>query len=341
MPGTILDVFSTNPYGVLSMSEAINLAPIQYQRIGELSLFHEINLITTDVAMEEKAGQITLLETQPRGGPAPKMKRGKRTARKIAIPHLPIEDRIYAEELQGVRPFGHNQAPSDIVTATVLDHLENCANNHEITWEWHRAGAINGVVYDADGSTVILDLFDEFGVTEQEINFALTTEATNVGNKCRAVRRHIEKNLKGDVMTGVLALCSPEFFDALISHPKVEDAYKFYIGVNPLREDVRRGFAYHSITFEEYAGEADDPDGTTHKFIPENTARFFPLGTRRSFARANAPADFIETVNTKAIPMYAKPAVDAKFQRWVDIHTQSNPLHFCTRPAVLVKGKKA
>ncbi|WP_369409707.1 major capsid protein [Wolbachia endosymbiont of Drosophila innubila] len=36
------------------------------------------------------------------------------------------------------------------------------------------------------------------------------------------VLRHIEDNLSGEYMTGVHALVSPEFFDALTSHSKVK-----------------------------------------------------------------------------------------------------------------------
>jgi Phage major capsid protein E len=32
--------------------------------------------------------------------------------------------------------------------------------------------------------------------------------------------------------------------------------------------------------------------------------------------------------------------VDEQFARWVMLHVQSNPLPICTRPRVLVKGKR-
>ena len=37
---------------------------------------------------------------------------------------------------------------------------------------------------------------------------------------------------------------------------------------------------------------------------------------------------------------YAKQAVDQQFARWVMLHVQSNPLPICTRPRVLIKGKR-
>ena len=39
-------------------------------------------------------------------------------------------------------------------------------------------------------------------------------------------------------------------------------------------------------------------------------------------------------------PRYAKQAVDQQFARWVMLHVQSNPLPICTRPRVLIKGKR-
>jgi hypothetical protein len=39
-------------------------------------------------------------------------------------------------------------------------------------------------------------------------------------------------------------------------------------------------------------------------------------------------------------PRYAKQAADQQFTRWVMPHVQSNPLPICTRPRVLIKGKR-
>jgi capsid protein len=35
-----------------------------------------------------------------------------------------------------------------------------------------------------------------------------------------------------------------------------------------------------------------------------------------------------------------KQAADQQFARWVMLHVQSNPLPICTRPRVLIKGKR-
>jgi hypothetical protein len=43
---------------------------------------------------------------------------------------------------------------------------------------------------------------------------------------------------------------------------------------------------------------------------------------------------------TIGLPRYAEQAVDQQFARWVMLHVQSNPLPICTRPRVLIKGKR-
>lgn len=100
-------------------------------------------------------------------------------------------------------------------------HLETMRNKHAITLEHLRMGALKGIILDADGST-LYNLYDEFGITPKAINFALATDSTNVRQKCVDTLAHIEENLRGEFMTNVRCLCSPEFFEKLIAHPKVE-----------------------------------------------------------------------------------------------------------------------
>ncbi len=103
-----------------------------------------------------------------------------------------------------------------------------------------------------------------------------------------------------------------------------------------LRQGQARGsFEYAGIVFEEYRGKVGTVD-----FTDASKAYFFPVGVPGLFRQYNAPADFVETANTIGLPRYAKQAVDLQFARWVMLHVQSNPLPICTRPRVLIKGKR-
>ena len=163
------------------------------------------------------------------------------------------------------------------------------------------------------------------------------------GTKAEEVGRHIRLNLKGDVMTGVHALCSPEFWDKLMENPDFKEAWKYYQqAIQPLREDVSGGFMWKGITWELYLGEGEVPQegGSTviQHFIPSGDARFFPVGTMSTFRQYNSPADYMEVANTLGQPFSAKAAPDPKWNRHVEIEGQANTLPICMRPAVLVRG---
>ena len=182
----------------------------------------------------------------------------------------------------------------------------------------------------------LYDLYAEFGIEAKTVAFGLDDDDTDVKGRCISVLRHIEDNLRGEFMTRVHALVSPEFFDALTSHAKVEKAYERWMEGAALRDDLRAGFTFGGITFEEYRGQATDPNGVVRRFIAENEGHAFPLGTVETFASYFAPADFNETANTLGQQLYAKQE-PRKFERGTDLHTQSNPLPMCHRPGVLVK----
>ncbi|RAI25529.1 major capsid protein, partial [Rhodoplanes serenus] len=88
--------------------------------------------------------------------------------------------------------------------------------------------------------------------------------------------------------------------DKLISHAKVEEAYKYFssTGAQPLREDTRRRFPFAGIVFEEYNATVTLSTGTTETLVPANEGIAFPLGTMDTFVTYGAPANLIETVNT-------------------------------------------
>jgi hypothetical protein len=208
-------------------------------------------------------------------------------------------------------------------------------NKHAITLEHLRMGALKGVILDANGE-VIYDLYREFGITQSVVNFVFSSKDTDVRTQCTHALALIDENLKGEYMTDAHCLCSKEFFAALISHAKVKEAFAIWQQGAMLINDVRKGFTFGGVTFEEYRGQATDSEGRPRRFIAPGEAHLFPLGTVDTFATYFAPADFNETVNTLGQPLYAKQE-PRKFDRGTDLHTQSNPLPMCHRPGVLIK----
>lgn len=335
----VLDIFGNNAFSVTSLTAAVNNMPFIPGRIGQLGIFTEKGVPTTSVMIEEKNGALSLIPTSPRGAPANQNQSGKRKGRSLAIPHIPLEDQIRADEIQNVRAFG-SENELEAVQTVVSDRLTDMMLKHDATLEHLRIGAIKGQILDADGTTVLYNLFDEFGVSAySEIDFDLdnaTPASGAVRKKCHEVIRKIEDALGVATYDHVHAMCSASFFDDLISHPEIVESYRRYQESSFLRAGMVRGsFEYGGIVFEEYRGKVGSVD-----FIADGKAHFFPVGAQGLFVQWNAPADFVETANTIGLPRYAKQAIDQRFQRFVELHTQSNPLPICTRPKVLIKGKR-
>ena len=326
--------FHNPAFSMAALSVAINIIPNRYGRMEALNLFPPRPVRTRQIIVEEQAGVLNLLPALPPGSPGTVGTRGKRTVRSFVIPHIPHDDVVLPEEVQGIRAFG-SETEMESIAGVMARHLETMRNKHAITLEHLRMGALKGVILDADGS-VIYDLFDEFDITPATINFALDKPDTNVKKKCADVLRHLEDHLKGEFMTAAHVLCSPEFYDALTDHPKVKDAFTYWQQGAVLINDMRAGFTYGGLTFEEYRGQATDVNGVTRRFIAAGEAHVFPFGTVDAFSTYFAPADFNETANTLGQVLYAKQE-PRKFERGTDLHTQSNPLPMCHRPGVLVK----
>jgi len=330
--------FQNPGFSMASLTAAINLLPNRYGRLEELNLFPAKPVRTRSVVVESRDGTLNLLPSLPVGSPSTQNKHDKRRLHSFVVPHIPLDDVVLPEEVQGIRAFG-SESDLETVAHVLALHLDSIRNKHAITLEHLRIGALKGVILDADGS-VLHNLYDDFNLDPTTVNFQLTTEATKVRTKCTEVVRTITDNLRGEFMTGIRCLCSPTFFAKLTEHASVIKAYENYAQGAMLRDDVRNGFAFGGIVFEEYLGKASYLDAAgasqTREFIADGEAHAFPLGTVDTFATYFAPADFNETVNTLGQPLYAKQE-PRKFERGTDLHTQSNPLPMCHRPGVLVK----
>ncbi len=329
----MIGLMNTDKFNVAALTAAIIALPYQPTRIGQMGIFQDDPVSTTSIIVEEESGVLTLIPNTQRGAPAKQAGSGTRKVRTFACTHLPYERVLRAEDIQGVRAFG-SANELQTLSQIVNNKLQEMKNSHSVTLEHLRIGAIKGTILDSDGTTVIYNLFTEFGVTQDTVAFALTTATTEVRLKCLAIKRLIETALGAQLYTGVQCFCGGNFFDALISHAEVKEAYSRWQNGEALRNDSRKGFEYAGIMFEEYPGSVG---GVT--FVGTDDAHFLPVGVPGLFKNALAPADFMETANTLGLPIYAKQE-PMEFNRGVKIHTQSNPLPICLRPKVLVKGTK-
>jgi hypothetical protein len=301
-----------------------------------MGLFRFEGVTQRSVIIEQAEGVLNLLPTVPLGGPATVANRDLRSMRSFTVPWIPHDDVITPQDIQGVRGFGVADAADPL--ATVMERkLTRMRVKHAQTREYMEVNALRGIVKDGAGVT-LYNYFTEFGLTQLAVDFLLGTATTSVQAKVRTLLRLVEEELKGETMTGVHALVSPEFFDKLIGHAKVEEAYKYYAstGAQPLREDTRRRFPFSGVVFEEYNATVTLSTGGTEKLVPAGEGIAFPLGTLDTFVTYGAPANLIETVNTVGLPIYARqlPRRDGS---GIDVKTEASILPINKRPRLAVR----
>ena len=339
-----LDVFNQDPFSMHQLTASFVKQPHQPMRLGALKLFHEAGVRTTSVDVESMDGRLSLIQSSARGGAsADPLGKNTRSMRTFPTYHFERDSKIYADELQNIRAFG-SETELQQVQAMVNERMAELIPAHEVTLEYHRANAIQGVLLDADGST-LKNLFTEFGVSQQTLDIALATTTTKVRERIVAAKRLAEAELGGEVIIGWRGFLSPEYWDALTSHTLVVGAYQYQQG-EMLQKDLRaNGFNFADVMWEEYRGSVTKPasvGGGTATFMPADIGWLVPVTVNPMFITRFAPADYEETVNTLGLPRYAKTAPDPSgLNKYRLINTQSNHISLCLRPRAVIKLTKS
>ena len=338
-----MNPFTATGFDIAAMTAAITKLPNLYNRVT--GMFPEQPINTTTVMIEQSNGTLNIVRSRERGAPADKVIADKRALRSLVIPHIPVADVVLPHEIQNVRALGSERA-LETQSAVLARKLQKMKNIIDQTREFLAVGALKGVILDADGST-LYNLFTEFGITSASaagdvgkylvLDFVLDSDTTDVRAKCISVKRHIEMNLRGERMTGVRCLCSSTFYDALVGHPEVQEAYRYWQnnGQN-LSDDYRSGFRFGGITFEEYNASWTDKDGNVRAAITTNKGICFPEGTGNTFETVVAPGNFLEAANTMGMPYYARQQ-EKPMGQGLDLWAEANVLPICKRPEVLVE----
>ena len=196
-------------FSLVDLSQSISLLPNMYGWLNQSNIFKWVPQTTPTVLIEMRNGILTLVPTTPWGGVPPKNEGTKRNIRTFTVPHTSIEDTILAADIMGIRAFGTPDTV-ETITGKVNDKLQSMKNKMEQTMEWRKMGALKGVVYDADGTSVLYNYFDEFGITKKVVNFELSNPVTDVRKKCLDVLRYQEDNLFGETSVPHSVIVSPK-----------------------------------------------------------------------------------------------------------------------------------
>lgn len=323
------DVFTPSAFKNLELTEAINRSPYVPRRIQSMNLFQTRSVYRETVAIEYKSGRLSIIQTQPRGSRTGlRITSPKRKVRTFSIPHLPQFATITPDDLPNVRAYGTVDGRIAVNTL-ISERLMDMRTNLEATIEYHMMGAIKGKILDADSST-IYDLYNEFGITETEIE--VDFGASVIQDIASTIHRTVAKKLGNDPYSGLHVFCGDVFFDKLKQLDELKEAYNRPREGAYLRENYTYdSFEYAGIIWENYRGEVG-----SLTFCEAHEARVVPMGVPQLFLRRNGPADTMDAVGQKGKPF----VVTREFMphgQGVELKGQANPLIICAKPDALIK----
>ena len=318
-------IFDDEAFSVSSLTAAINEQQYLPGRLSSLGLFQEEGITTLTVQIEKDGDTLALVPAGERGTSGLVVGASKRNLIPFNTVHLPERFTIKADEIQGIRAFGTRselQAVQDVVNARLL----KARRQLDITHEYQRMGALNGVILDADGKTILLDLYKRFDVQRQTLSMGFKDPEIKLRIQCLEALDMQEDALGSTTTSGSRAFCGKNFWAELVVHNDVEETYKNTLQAAALRGDARESFEFGGITWERYRGRV-----AGLPFVHDDKALLVPEGVPDLYISAFAPADYMETVNTQGIPYYSK-IEPMPFNKGMAGEAQSNPLHICTRP---------
>lgn len=338
-----MDVFNQNAFSMISLTTAVNQQPFLPTFLGDIGIFTARPIRTVAAAIEDRNGTLSLIQTSQRGAPLTEGKADKRNIRYFNTARLAKGDTIFAHEIQNVRAFG-SETELQQVSTEVAYRYSKLQNDVALTHENMRLGAVQGIVLDADGST-IYNWFTEWGVSQpSEVDWDLdnaTPASGAVRQLCNSTLRTVQRALSGMWIPGrsyLLGLCGDNYWDNLTQHPEILKTYLNTQQASELRGDKMpfETFNYGGITWVNYRGT---DDGTTVA-VGSDKVKFVPVGVPGLFETAFAPAESFDYVNTPGLPVYAMLVTDRDRNAWVRPELYSYPLFYCTRPAALLRGKR-
>lgn len=335
-----MNVFESDAFSLMSLSGEIDRADYLPSFLGSMGIFEKEPVMNSTVWIDERDATLSLIPTSPRGAPPEQLAKDTRKARAFKIPRITKADTLYAAEIANIRAFG-TEDEQERVQTEYLRRMTRIRQDVEVTQEHMRLGALQGILLDSDGSTVIYNYFTEFGITAAtEVNFELDVDSTDVAGLARQLSRSMTRSSRGAIGQGATigALCGDAFYDALIVHPQVRQTYLNWSAAADLRDQKAFGaFTYGGITWYNYRGTDDNSTVA----IDTDDAKFFPMGAQGVFSHIMAPADeFMPYVGASGQDVYAMNILDRDRGAWTKAEVYSYPLMMCRRPEVLRTGRR-
>lgn len=335
-----MDIFSGDAFSLTSLSGTVDQVDYRPGMLGAMGLFEAVPVRNRNVFIDRRDGQLELIAASATGAPPEELRNDSRNMVPLQAVRLAKGSTIYAAEIAGWRSFG-SETEQTVVMTEYNRRRERVRADMEATHELHRLGALQGKLYDANGS-LIYDYFTAFGETEAPtFNWALGTTSTDPRALSMTMKRDLLRSARVPMSTGVQvnALAGDAFFDALIGNAKVRETYLNWSEAAGLRQDLAfADFEYGGVRYFNYRG-TDDNQAIA---VQSDEAIFFLSGVPGIYRHAMAPADeFMPFVGAPGQNVYEMMLRDRDRDAWIRCEQYSYPLYFNQRPDLVRKATLA
>jgi hypothetical protein len=339
-------------------TEEVNDVANQYGVLNGTNLFSGKSTSQTSFVFDKTSNQILLLpQTRRNAGPATKGLDRKVETFSLALPYFLFQDYITPQDIQGLRKAGTPDG-KETLASVLADKIEDMRLTADQTREFMKIQAVKGQTRDADGN-LLADMFGELGLTagDYEVDFDLGNAASEIDTHIANLKRGVSHNaLTGGRIGTIECMVTPEFFDGLVTHPKIREAYLHYAEKDNL-SDVVRGdqssftewgvvdkFKHKGILFYTYDARfmVDNGDGTTSELKGVGTgAGYRDTGTKEGFTIVRGmrnlyngvfgPANTLHGANAGGAEIMVRQYTDPK-DKYHEMELEMANLYYMNRP---------
>ena len=371
------NVFTGDLFSNLWLAQRINTMPYVPTFFGEMNLFNDrvdgvnaeqmftnsmangINSKTVSIRREN--GTLMVLPTEARGSMPTYNVRDKICDVPFLVPYIPKNDDIRWDDIIGTTLYGNprpgtGELDPETATMAVERVLKRIKYEYILTWEYHRLGAVKGLIMDADGQQTVLDLYKAFQIEQIDSAGNTTpgvygprqiTYTNSLAEVSEAIVSHVGDVL-GSMMPGEIGcVVGADFFTKIQDEVQLRDAFDRYKDGEfrrtsydnmPYQRGPNTGFHYRGVTYYRYRGnlqtqDKDNPVKTP--FVANDRGHTFVRGTDR-YSRYNAPGTCEDAVGKLGIPIYVTRQ-DKDFKKGIDFHAESCPLFMNGQPEMNVE----
>ena len=335
-----------NAHQVTDWTDDIVNLPTLNGMVNAMNLFDERGTSSTSITFAKDSRDYTLL-------PANDRRLRDQSAGKdrtwdvfaLSLPYFNHKDTLTTEDVAQYRAWDD---PNDVKTVARAQaaKVEDMRVRADQTKEYMKLSAIKGVTVDPSGNT-LADMFTEFGVSQDTVDFVLGTTTTDITQKIHSLIRTVSANNRtGLAISMPTVVCGNTFFDKLVTHPDVEAAYQSYLnsGVQRLRDNLfdftQWGaygvFEHRGVRFVNYQPTFTLPSGSTATPIGASDGYVIASGARDLYRGYNGPSNKFSQIGAAGAPLYLWEWMQDR-DNGIDFELEMAPLYFMTNPLMSVK----